>query len=77
MSLTVEQARALIRNRKTMRKAIVKAARGAKADARARRILELVEQGASHEELAAILRVRVDSVRGAIRVAKKRLASPS
>lgn len=75
--MTPAEARALIRQRRTAtlcrRKS--KAALAAKAEARARRILELAEAGTPVEEMAAELGIKPISVGPAIRAAKIRLAS--
>lgn len=73
--MTATEARAVLRKRVTLRRLAVNAATRAKADARARRILELVEQGLTHEDIAAEMGIKVMSVRGAIRKARMRLAS--
>lgn len=77
MPLTADEARALWRKRKslTRRRSMEYAAQKAKADARARRLLDMVDQGMPYDQIAEELGIRVASVRGAVRAAKKRLAS--
>lgn len=74
--MTPEQARAVYRSRKPKRLAASTAAVQAKADARARKILDMAEQGLSHEEMAEALGIQPSSVFGAIRAAKIRLGEP-
>jgi len=62
-----------MRKRVAVRRAAFKATQAAKADARARRVLDMVDRGLTHEEIAAALGVRVTSVRGAVQAARRRL----
>lgn len=73
--MTPAEARALMRKRQTIRSVISHTAHQAKADARARRLLDMVDSGMTYPEIAAALGIRVKSVRGAVHDAKKRLAS--
>lgn len=74
--MTPQQARAAYRSRKSKRLALSTATAQAKADARARRILGMVEQGLSEQEMAEALGIKLTSVFGAIRAARIRLGEP-
>lgn len=74
--LTAAEARALLRKRATLRRAASKAAQAAKADARARRVLEMLEEGLTYVDIAEELGVKVTTIPGVIKRARKRLAKP-